>query len=467
MTRALGLFVWMFLLAVPGLSRADEPTAATETVIRLTVSLASAPRPALKYHLLPQLREMSAGNPVDGYQRCIADLQKLDKPPREKLLRYLTTPLKDLPVEEALGYRKEILRQADEAARLDTPDWRILTKMKSEGLRLPFTDLLSVHLLLQALQVRLRGQIAGARFDDALATMQTMLALSRHLGEHPTELGYLMGLACADFAADELQEMMEQPGCPSLFWALSDLPSPLVDLRKALQGERLLFRAEFGGLDGAAPMSEAALQKMVARLEELRKLELGGKKQALRDWLAAQLVDSARVEAARKRLIASGIAADKIKHFPALQVILLDEKQVFENHSDEVMKLMELPYWQVEPLLSKLEPLTDDAWVGREIDSLFGTHTGAHRVRRAQTRLEQRLCLLRCTEALRMYAADHNDRLPARLADVPLPLPTDPFTGKPFIYKLENDTATLQGTPPPGMEKEALFNFRFLISIRK
>ena len=31
---------------------------------------------------------------------------------------------------------------------------------------------------------------------------------------------------------------MQQPKCPNLYWALTDLPSPLVDLRKGVQGEQ-------------------------------------------------------------------------------------------------------------------------------------------------------------------------------------------------------------------------------------
>ena len=41
---------------------ADAPTP-TETLIRLSVSPAPAPKPALRYLLLPELREMNPGNP--------------------------------------------------------------------------------------------------------------------------------------------------------------------------------------------------------------------------------------------------------------------------------------------------------------------------------------------------------------------------------------------------------------------
>ena len=34
-----------------------------------------------------------------------------------------------------------------------------------------------------------------------------------------------------------LEEMLQQPGCPNFFWALTDLPSPFIDLHKGLQSE--------------------------------------------------------------------------------------------------------------------------------------------------------------------------------------------------------------------------------------
>ena len=34
--------------------------------------------------------------------------------------------------------------------------------------------------------------------------------------------------------------MLEQPGCPNLYWALTNLPDPLVPLDKGMDGERVM-----------------------------------------------------------------------------------------------------------------------------------------------------------------------------------------------------------------------------------
>jgi hypothetical protein len=72
---------------------------------------------------------------------------------------------------------------------------------------------------------------------------------------------------------------------------------------------------------------------------------------------------------------------------------------------------------------------------------------GHTNVKRAQARLDQRIALLRCVEALRIYAAENDGKLPANLDDIPLPLPVDPATGKLFTYKVEGKTAHLHGEP--------------------
>jgi hypothetical protein len=63
-------------------------------------------------------------------------------------------------------------------------------------------------------------------------------------------------------------------------------------------------------------------------------------------------------------------------------------------------------------------------------------------------RLDREVASLRVIEALRMYAASHDGRLPARLEDIDqIPVPDNPATGKPFAYRLEGATAILELPP--------------------
>ncbi len=72
------------------------------------------------------------------------------------------------------------------------------------------------------------------------------------------------------------------------------------------------------------------------------------------------------------------------------------------------------------------------------------------RVLLARDRLERQFVALRLIEAIRLYAANHQGKLPPTLADVKeVPLPVCPLTGKSFAYRVEDDKAYLSAPPTP------------------
>lgn len=75
MWRTLPVCALLLLLSLA--CRADAQPPPAETVIRMTVQARSAPKPALKYQLLPELREMNPGNPIQGYLKCFMEQNNL------------------------------------------------------------------------------------------------------------------------------------------------------------------------------------------------------------------------------------------------------------------------------------------------------------------------------------------------------------------------------------------------------
>src|SRR5262245_9433916 len=94
------LFAAVALVALP----ADALTGAA--VVRLNVRAMPAPKPALKYQLLPDLRELKAGNPAQGYLKCFAEQRNFffSKESVAQRDRYLTVPLAELPAKELREY---------------------------------------------------------------------------------------------------------------------------------------------------------------------------------------------------------------------------------------------------------------------------------------------------------------------------------------------------------------------------
>jgi hypothetical protein len=447
---------------VVSLSKAHQTVTSTEMVIRLKVHPMPAPQPALRYLLLPELKEMNPGNPIQGYLRCFAEQQHFffNAEACKRRDQLLVMPLGALPAPELQDYGQSALRQADWAARLDKADWQILLRAKTDGVGLLIPDVQQMRTLANALKVRFRAQVALHRFDDALGTAKTMFAVARHLGEHPTLIGSLVGLAIASIAVGPLEEMLEQPGCPNLYWALTNLPNPLVRLDLGLEGERMLILSEFRGLEDSAPMNEDQLKKVITHLNELVRQE-GSNKEALPQLLKTRVKDGLSVEGARHRLVEYGLSEDRINQFPPEQVLLLDEKREYEVRRDDAMKYMNLPFWQIEALA--LQPSPD------QLSGIFAKAfvPALHKVRSAQGRVEQRIALLQHVEALRLYAAAHAGKFPASLTECGVPLPVDPFTGQPFRYELERDTAHVRGSPPRGMEKYPAYNVHYEVTIQR
>lgn len=435
------LILSVALAALPPAARVGQTTPPAETVIRLTVSPAKEPKPALRHQLLPELREMNPGNPIPNYLKALLDA--------------------DLVSDEQIS--RSALREADRAARMDKPDWQVLHRAKLDGIGLLLPDVQKMRAIAQALQGRFREEIAQGRIDDALVTARTMFAMARHMGEHPTLIGDLVGIAIAQVTIAPLEELLEQPACPNLYWALTKLPSPLISTEFGIQGERLLIGAEVRDLSDTAPMTADQIEKVIKHIDSIRKFEPDRNPLTTRAYISRRSRNEKELAAARARIVEYGIAERLVGRFPADQVILLDERRRYEVNRDEDMKLMALPTWEFAA--RAVRPMQ-----GRKMaePSLFDLFLPAiYKVRLAQGRLEQRVALLRTVEALRMYAADHGGAWPAKLDDVSVPVPADPFTGKPFRYAADGATAHVRGTPPPGEETNAVYNLHYELTLRK
>jgi hypothetical protein len=447
------------VFAVP--CRAGETTSNPETLIRLNVSPAPAPKPALRYLLLPELQEMNPGNPIQNYMKCFMEQQRFffDKGAFERREKLLAMPLKELRAQELKDYGSLPLRQADWAARLDTPDWQFLLRIRIDGVSAPIPDVQQMRPLANALKVRFRAEVALGRFDDALKTAKTMFALSRHLAVHPIFVSDLVAIYVAFVAIGPLEEMLEQPGCPNLYWALTNLPIPMVPIDKGTEGERVGIMSEFRDLDDTAPMSAEQIKKFIAHMDTI--LEAPGRP-SIRASLDARAKDEKWVIAARRRLVEHGLPDARLLRFPADQVLLLDEKREYEVRRDDSMKLMNLPIWQVQSLAADIQKANKAPTVFAETLA-----EGVYNVRKVQARLDQRIAMLRHVEALRLYAADHHGSLPAKLSDVSVPFPDDPCTGKPFRYEVIGNTAHLRGTPAFGDEKNPIANVHYEVTLQK
>ncbi|HYH68859.1 MAG TPA: hypothetical protein VD866_29470 [Urbifossiella sp.] len=454
-------------------------------LLKLTASPAVPPVPALRFTLLPTARDGRSGNQVQGFYKSFGEQYHFfhNKEAIEQREKWLNAPLAELRgVKELEDYGGTSVRQAMRAARMESIDWQIVGDFKEDGITLLLPDLQQMRQLATVLRVRARGEIARGDFVAAAETIQTHLALARTLNEHPTLIGSLVGIAIAAVALSSVEEFVAEAGAPNLFWALSDLPSPLFDMRKAVHGERTFLTGEIDPyLDRKNPMSEAQIG--VAVMKVTRLLDLAAPpKEALAapakgakfdppppppprkapptpaTYLGERAADAKQVAEARTRLLPAPPVRDlRIEAFPPMQVILLDEVYRFEASRDDVLKWLTVPAWQLPSGFDKAEPT-----------GLFGPLGPAiGKVSIARSRIQQQVAMLQAVEAVRAFAAANGRRAPGSLDEVRLPLPHDPFTGKPLRYEVTNGAAVIRGTPPPGREGEATLNRVYEVQLRK
>ncbi len=321
-----------------------------------------------------------------------------------------------------------------------------------------------IQILGTGLQVRFRAEVAARRFDDAIHTGKTMFALSRHLGEHPTAIANRIGLSVAHLGLDTLGEMVQQPGCPNLYWALTDLPCPLVDLRKGIQGECTLVAAELKPIRDDVPMADDEIEAVVSRLSGVMSFareQSGRAPRSLRSRLHARINDPERVASARQRLIEAGSPAGLVGKFPSSQVLLLDEKRDYEIRRDDRIKLLALTPLQIDALIDRVEAAKDgDGLLSDFLPQVVD-------LRRTQAALDQQIALLRHVEAIRLYAAEHEGKLPAALSEIGVPLPRDPETDKPFLYTVDGKTSHLRGPTSREDRKDSGCQVHYEVTLQK
>ena len=115
------------------------------------------------------------------------------------------------------------------------------------------------------LRFRVKLELAEGRFDDALRTLQTGFQMARHVGEGPTLIQSLVGLAFAAIIVDAAAEWGTAPGSPNLYWALATLPNPLIDLRATVAGEAEVMANTFPPFREfeKGPVSEARATELI------------------------------------------------------------------------------------------------------------------------------------------------------------------------------------------------------------
>jgi len=447
----------MFLLVLVCSLMVQEPANPTPELIERTVGLSGPPIPALKYLLLPSHVDRTPGNAAANYYKAFALKPERPRDPeqarklQERLEAWDQATPTTLPGKEVAEYLKTwrgSLKGLDDGARQDYCRWQLDLNVGEIGNQL--TAIQSMRELSQALILRGKLELAEGRIPDAFTTLQTGLQFGKHIGEGTNMIGLLVGYAITSQFHKLAETVTTAPNAPNLYWALSRYQEQLLDPRPALDGEErqsLSILPTLRALE-AGPVSEdearKAFTETISRLGGIDGLNIP----------TGLLVLPYLSPSAKPELEARGWTKGDLDRMPNAQAVLLRAILVRREFWQDQVKLFDLPY-SVGSVEMRKNRAKRESYTKQHRSDLFlttfklldpaleKTYVAGHRSRR-------RVAMFRIVEAVRLYAAGYDGKLPATLADVGLPLPLDGSTGKLFEYETIGNGFRLIGPPAEG-----------------
>ncbi|MEX0716960.1 MAG: hypothetical protein WD066_10245 [Planctomycetaceae bacterium] len=484
----IALAIALTIAAVPATAqdRDERPIVSKEDprpIVRVNLQPAAVPNPPLKYPLLPPYLEQTEGNAAPLYYRAMLlwEMTRRNEPhrlPEAEASLWLDVPLNDFPMEKAratLRRAEYILTELHGGARRERCDWDLPLRGNRDVIRVHSADVQVSRSLARLLALQARVALRDGDHQAAIRAIQTGYAFARHLSEAPWMMSAIVGTADAWIISQAVEDMRELPGSPNLYWSLTALPRPFIDMRKAFEAEFVQAHQMFPAFREArtASHTDAEWQRLfeaeVRRYGGMFRRDRGGDDTArapLQDKATLALLAIQHYPTAKERLIERGWAPEEVERMPAARVLMIDIADTYDELTQNIVKWLHVPYWQAAGHPERSNDLKRAALSYGNAFSLSELIPAFDAFRVAGLRLDRQIAEMRLIEALRHYAATHDGRLPATLDDIEdLPIPTDPFTGEPFEYRLDGETAVIDVRPP--VQRHAQDGKRYEVTIAK
>jgi hypothetical protein len=448
--------------APAGLPPAPAPDAGPR-IVRLSLAAAAEPNPALKYELLPPSTQRTPGNAAPYYYRSILWLsenqKELDKQYLEHEQAWTEGPLDKLDKEQVRKWVQahrmplENLRTAVYRESCDW-DWRIQDLRGQETIGFILEEVQRTRGLARVLQVKARLEMAEGKLDEALETLRHGYQLSRDVAQPPLLVNALVGVAICRMMNNSLEELIDQPAAPNLYWAIASLPRPMIDFRPSMRTEMELPEKLLPFLKDAetAERTPEEWQKLlVTAYSDLRFLDVNVTTgNSWLDRLGSAAVLARAYPAAKADLMAAGYDRQKLDQMPVAQVVAIQSARVLKYSYHEIFKCMLLDYPDSAIRLKETnDRLIRDGYLRPGLgqrDPLMLTGLllpAVSNVNVASIRSARDFAALRSLEAIRMHLAS-SGKLPQTLEEISVvPVPKNPATGQPFPYEVKEQVATL------------------------
>ena len=440
--------------------QAEQPVG--PTVIKLVLHPAATSQPALQYQLLPPMSDMRQGDAAYNY--AWSDAWFPSHRPDGKKIADLFEQVSDSDRESfSIVDASALMEQVNndrihDAARCEDARWDINFRNKGTGALLPFLGF--VRESAQSVSIEGRLALAKGDFPRANYCLQTQFAMVRQLNNDPF---LVQGFTAAKIGAltveKNVTDWIVTDESPNLFWALTNLPSQMIDLAAIEHMERSIFTFTdkphlSQALDGTlADEDWPRVVKGLAGLRPVRENESQATQNAELDDLATLLV-AQDLPAARKYLVSQGLTDAQAAAVPENKAVGSFWVWQYKVASDEQWKGWNLSYPQAAHQILLHQKRMDETKAASHNPLNRGLFDLMN-ARFACANLDRQIALMRVVEALRDYTARHDGKPPAsldRIADLPIPL--DPITGNAFTYHCDNETVFIDAPAPVGIPPE-------------
>ncbi|MGH7176507.1 MAG: hypothetical protein ACREJC_03915 [Tepidisphaeraceae bacterium] len=438
----------LLALVLPAFSPAQTAPSAQE--LKLTVSPAAAPVPALRYRLMPTFADKTPGNAAQTYLLGLLLAPKFTEEQEKQLDELLKVPLDKFPRDEArefLDCYKGTFLQLDTAARREYCRWDLPIREEKFATLLPHLG--EMRRMTRLLSVRARLQLADGRIDDAVYTLQTGFAMASHLNDQTLLIQSLVADAMVRIMLERTRELTSVTGAPNLYWALSELPHPLSQMGPSMRMEQATLDIAYPDLRLAAT-GAIAPERWTQIGDQLLGMVTEGDGSRPLDKVTTAAITAKTLPAARAYLVGHGLPQAQVDNMPPAQAVAMYCAADYARWSDDMCKWYGLPYWQAREGLARVEQQFGERH-DRESNPLLIVLPSASRAFASMARTEREIAAMMTVEAVRAFAASHKGSLPKSLDDLPpAPAPLDPFTGQPFVYETTGSTFTLSSPDPSG-----------------
>ena len=293
-------------------------------------------------------------------------------------------------------------------------------------------------------------------FEGTIQSVRSGFRLAYLVRSGETVIQQLVANAIEAMMEEALLVAIQQPGCPSLYWALATVPQDSESMCRALQIEMSAIGRMLSVFSDNEQVNTDRKYWQAKWRESFQELvSLGSEENAVLGLSTTLALECAAVTTeTRSQLIAEGLIADQIESMCPEQIVAITTQREIRRVCDELMRSFYLPTHQAVPrstlpdvfFRNTLE-LYQAIRISSVVVRLLIPATNNIQVA-AVNRIASRNRLM-TIEAIRLYATKNDGGLPETLEDLsPVPAFVDPFTNKLIRYKkgTENgvETATLE-----------------------